>query len=295
MNIETLKNKAALLALVLLTATCMGCGAVQLTPDEQTTVNHAVKLDLLPIEVRDIKNPCVIVPGKDLAIYGIDHFFGIQFGMPEKNIAFVAPGKHTVSVLLAVADPGPVLPIPIVGGVSAVIGFGGSKHYELAGNAEFNCESGKHYNMIKKGLIKRDIIFTEITDANALLTVNKYIEEHASYVDKEKAATEANARQNAHDREAYLLFSQHKPNLLAGKWRKVGKEEIELEFIDNTIKWAGKKYLLADNARPSVEGQFVFNENTIFLRWDRFDTFPYRLALIGGSCPFCYFSGLFLA
>ena len=207
-----------------------------LTPEEQAAIKRAEDFSP-PVAAREIRKPCAIVPAENLRITTVDEAPAEEFGMPGKDIIFIAPGKHVLSATLpenSASSSGPL---------------------EHNKNIEVICENGKHYNMTSKmGWIRMSYSFSEITDPAALSQINQAIRERALYVEKEKAGQRSGA--------AYLSFSRRNPNLLSGKWRIGDKEgELELEFNKNKVTWTGK--------HVHVESTFLFNENTIITMWDR--------------------------
>ncbi|MCL2102650.1 MAG: hypothetical protein FWH25_01290, partial [Syntrophorhabdaceae bacterium] len=202
-----------------------------------------------------VSDPCVIVPHNKMAIVKVDGASDKHFWIPGRNIIFVPPGKHTLSVQI---DTG------VYAGQSTAVssgraGFGtsfSSKVIMPPVDIEYNFEKGKHYSLdYKMGLTSTDYIFTEITDANAKAEVAEYIYEYKSYIE---------------DMESYLSFSRQNPNLLEGKW-EAGKEKDELEFVGNNVKFMATKPPFY-STRPSLEGTFVFNQDTLITVWDKYQT-----------------------
>lgn len=266
MNTEALKNKAALLAMAILMAgLCAGCvipvPGPTLTPNEQAAINYAEHLNL-PSEVREIQNPCVIIP--DSPIDKVDRVPVSEFSIPGKSVVFLPPGKHTLVVIAGTGMTTGHSNFVSSGHVGVGMSVSSSTGPSLM-QVELNCEKGKHYNLKRKGLIIFEYVPTEITDANALQEVNQHLHEYALHIEKAKAAAELAARQ----REQYLSFSKQHPNLLDGKWIH---EEVILEFIGNKVKCAGSTTPMLFSRTPSFDGRFLFNEDTIIFMWDNYNT-----------------------
>jgi hypothetical protein len=132
---------------------------------------------------------------------------------------------------------------------------------------EYTFEDGKHYTLdYKMGWTKTDFIFKEITDPDTLAKVAEYIKEYNLHTEKEHIAFQENTEKV----ESYLLFSRQNPGLLEGKW-KTGNGKVEVEFIGNRVKYLAEKAALF-STRPSLEGEFVYDQNTIITNWDKYQT-----------------------
>jgi hypothetical protein len=253
---NNMKNAIMRFMLLAVVAICAGCATH--TAVEKASLDRAGNLDFSkPAE--GVSDPCVIIPHSSLAIVKIDGTPGKHFWIPGKNIIFVPPGKHTLSVQI---DTG------MTAGQSTSVSSGradfgmsvSSKVILPPIDMEYNFENGKHYSLdYKMGWTSTDFIFTEITDANDKARVAGYINEYNSYI----AA-------NIENMESYLSFSRKNPNLFEGKW-EVGKGKDELEFVGNKVKFVAEKPPFW-STRPSLEGTFLFGQDTVIIVWDKYQT-----------------------
>ena len=251
-----MKKTIARFLLLAFVAVCAGCATVP--PVEKAALDRAGNLDFTkPAE--GVSDPCVIVPHGNLTIVKVDGASDKHFWIPGKNIAFVSSGKRKLSVLV---DTG-MYAGSSSGVSSGRVGMGMSVTSKVVTppvDMEYNFEKGKHYSFdYKMGLLKTDFIFTEITDANGKTSVAEYIREYNSFI----AA-------NAEDMESYLSFARQNQKLFEGKW-EAGKGRDELEFVGNKVKFLAAKIPFY-STRPSLEGTFLFNQDTIITVWNKYQT-----------------------
>jgi len=105
-------------------------------------------------------------------------------------------------------------------------------------------------------------------------TVNLAIGEIKDSVKLTELSGEAAERQELSQVKAsslavYRAFSRENPTWLEGKW-SVGSDKDELEFSGN-IKYIAGKSLFYDT-RTTLEGVFLFNNNSMIIRWNTFLT-----------------------
>jgi len=245
------KAIARFILLVLVTVFA-GCAAH--TAAEKTALDRASNLDFTKPAV-GISDPSVIVPHSNLTIVKVDGASEKHFWIPGKNIIFVPPGKHILSVQI---DTGMVVG-QRTGVSSGRVGFGtafSSKVITPLVDIEYDFERGKHYSLnYKMGFRSTDFIFTEITDANTIAKIAEYTKEYNSYIE---------------DLESYLSFYTQNQNLLEGKW-ETGKGKDELEFAGNKVKYVAEKVPLY-STRPSLEGTFLYDQDTLITIWDKYQT-----------------------
>ena len=251
-----MKNAIARFILLALVAVCAGCAAH--TSAEKAALDRAANLDFNK-SAEGVSNPCVVVPHSRMTIVKVDGTSDKHFWIPGKNILFVPPGKHILSVQI---DTGMT-----VGQSTAVssgrAGFGmsvSSKVVVAPVDVEYNFEKGKHYSLdYKMGLTSTDYIFKELIDANDNAKVAEYIREYNWYI----AA-------NIQELESFWSFSRQNQNLFEGKW-EVGKGKDRLEFAGNKVKYVAEKPPFY-STNPSLEGTFLFNQDTLITTWDKYQT-----------------------
>jgi len=241
----------------MLVAACAGCAAHH-TPVERAAVDRAEGLNFTG-GAEKIANPSVIVPHKNLTLVKVDGKQIKDSGLPGKNVVFVSPGRHILSVLVDTGMYVSQSTNPSVGRAGMSMGFS-SKVALPEVNIESDFESGKHYNLnYDMGWSSTEFTFTEITDAGKLAEVEEYLREYSLH-----------ATANAADLDSYLAFSRQSPGLLEGRWR-VGNDGHELEFTGSKVKWTAGKIVLF-SSRPSLSGRFYFDQDTLVTVFDEYDT-----------------------
>ena len=247
-----MKKAIARFILLAVVTICAGCATH--TVAEKAALDRAGNFDFTKSAI-GVSNPSVIVPHKNLTIVKVDVTYEKHFSIPGKNIIFVPPGKHILSVQI---DTGMVAG-QRTGVSSGRVGFGTSFSSKIIlppVDIEYNFERGKHYSLnYKMGFSSTDFIFTEITDANTNAAIAEYIKEYNSYVE---------------DFGLYLSFQKQNQNLFEGKW-EVDKGGDELEFAGNMVKYLAKKPPFY-NTRPSLEGTFLYDQDTLVTIWDKYQT-----------------------
>jgi hypothetical protein len=247
----------------------MGCAAT-LPPLEKEAMERAEKLDFnLPrinYKIIRVKNPSVIILHRNLEIVGVDGI-SLPFAVvPGKNIAYLAPGKHELIISIDTGMFVEQSTSPSAGRVSGSMKVS-SKVPAQKVKIEYSFEEGKHYSLdYKMGWTKTDFIFQEITDPDTLAKIPEYIKEYNSFTEKEHVLFQENAERI----EAYLLFYRQNPGLLEGKWQ-TGNGKAEIEFIGNRVKHLAEK-VPPFSTRPALEGEFVYDQNTIITNWDKYQT-----------------------
>jgi hypothetical protein len=232
----------------------LGAGCAARAPEEKAALLYAKGIGLVAVGAdfagREVFTgvPCALVTQTGLLITGVNGESGESlkdYLLPDKKPRyfwsgnkplFLPPGKNTFSVLV------------------------GSRANEPQASLSFTFEEGKHYaldHVLRPGAV--DFIFREITDKAALAELAGEVAEK-----QEKSRVKAEAL------ASYLSFSRKNPGWLEGKW-SVGKEKDELEFSGNTVKYLAAKSLFFDT-RNALEGVFLFNKNSLIIRWNSLRT-----------------------
>ena len=172
-----MKNLLALFMLLAFVTVCMGCAAR--TPEEKAAIARAESVNFTGAgssnQVVIISDPSVIVPHDNLSITKVDGTPVKNSGIPRKNIAFTAPGKHTLTVVI---DTGLTAGSSMVGASGgASVGISMSSRVALPPvDSEHTFEKGKYYKLdYDMGWSKTEFTFTEITSAEEMAKVNGYI------------------------------------------------------------------------------------------------------------------------
>lgn len=253
-----MKNTIARFALFTLVFVCLGCAAH--TPAEKEAVHRAATLNFpgsyLSGERVVAGDLVVVISGRNLNIVRVDGVSTIGGGISNRNVTFVFPGERTLGIAVEMmTDAGPPI-VAASGHISTSISMSGRMVLDPV-DMPFVFEKGKHYRLdYKMALGGANLACTEITEADELAKVAEYFREY-------------NAR--AEQTDSYHSFSRLNPDWLEGKWT-VGPDKDELAFSGNTVKYVAPKTMLI-SARNTLEGTFIFDQNTIVILWDTFSTF----------------------
>ncbi|MDR2437211.1 MAG: hypothetical protein LBD17_03985 [Endomicrobium sp.] len=231
-----------------------GCGGIGLSTVENDAIIRAQSIydfenDLSYNVFNAADNPCVILFNEGLSIYSIDGKKIIEKVIPDKRLAFVAPGIRT----LRINYPSSI-------NIKYVDSRGNTIRYATKGISAITLpekivfESGKHYTM---SFIDGNIISKEITDSATLSEINSYLLEYR----RKKAEYDKIAQKFISMKEHFLNYAKNNPNIFEGKWVSDAFANHQvLEFKGDTIKHSKN----AGGILGVVyEGKFIYDENII--------------------------------
>ena len=239
---------------VLVTLVVLGAGCATRGPEESAALLVARGIESVMVEAdfsgREIFTgvPCALVvqtgllmtkingePGDSMKDYVLPDKKPRYFWSENKPV-FFPPGENTFTILVGERANNPEITLP------------------------FTFTEGKHYSL--DFVLHPDTVnfsIRAITDEAKLIELAKEASEK-----QEKSIVKAGAL------AAYRTFSKENPTWLEGKWT-AGIEKDELEFFGNTVKYVAPKSLFF-NTHTTLEGVFLFNNNSMIIRWNSFLT-----------------------
>jgi hypothetical protein len=247
-----MKNVLFRWSLMILLVLSAGCATH--SPEERAAVVLAGAIESVMVEAdfagKEVFTgvPCALIVQKGLLITKINGESGDSmktYVLPDKNPRyfwsenkpiFFPPGKNTFTILVGERANDPEVTVP------------------------FTFEEGKHYSLdfiMHPGTV--NFIIGEITDKAKLTELAEKVAEKQEQ-SKVKAGALADNK----------VFSTENPAWLEGKW-SAGKGKDELAFSGNTVKYVAAESLFFDT-RTTLEGVFVFNKNSLVIRWNSFLT-----------------------
>lgn len=258
LDMRNLLTRGILLTLVVL---CAGCAAH--TPAEKAVLTRAENLSGLNIDFSDREiftgTPCAVLPEARMIITKVDGALGKEFRLPEKRSVFVPPGEHTLSVVIETGTSVGHSTTHTSGRVTTTTRFS-SKGMVPEGTLPFTFEAGKHYRLRHASWGSFEIILEEITDETELAAIARDV-----------AQKQADNKKINEITASYYAFARQNPQWLEGKWA-VGENKDELEFSGNTVTYVAPKAMFIDT-RNTLKGSFMYDRNTIVIRWNSFTTF----------------------
>lgn len=248
---------------VLLLLAVLSVGCAFHTQEEKAALARAERLSMLDsgLSDRNVSTGalCAVVPETRMTVTKVDGLPGREFGLPGTDRIFVAPGEHTLGVVVDTGQTVGNSTSHTSGNVTASMGMSARVLMpEVA--LPFTFEQGKHYRLRHASWGSFEIVLEEITDQAELASI-------AGGVAQKQAAN----KEKAGITQSYLAFARDNPRRLEGKWA-VGEKEDELEFSDNKVRYVAPKSMFIDT-RNTLEGSFVFDQNTIVISWNSFSTF----------------------